>query len=228
MKKTKTKTDNNYRILTPCHTSKYGRHRWNIRNSFDQTKKGKICQYCHETFENVSMSRHPGKVGRPKGSPGNIGARWSKITGGIIEERKKNPCLTLQQIGDKYGVSKEYIRQVLNREGLPTKHFIQNYVCNYCEKILHRRKLFCNHICMRKYHDVQMICDYCGKTFTRKIHNIKISLRRPLGGKGQKKFFCNKSCHGKYIAENYGFSKFPDHAKYPSKNPLLSAKEMVT
>jgi PP-loop superfamily ATP-utilizing enzyme len=38
-----------------------------------------------------------------------------------IKLREKSPCMTLQAIGDKCGVSKERVRQILQSEGMETK-----------------------------------------------------------------------------------------------------------
>ena len=40
----------------------------------------------------------------------------------VIELRKKDYSLTLQEIGDKVHVSRERVHQILKREGLPTRN----------------------------------------------------------------------------------------------------------
>ena len=48
----------------------------------------------------------------------------------VIKERAANPYATLKQIADKYGVTKERVRQILASENLPTRHcqFLSHYV----------------------------------------------------------------------------------------------------
>ncbi len=196
------------------------RHFWN--------KATRVCWKCEVKFEDATTRiKRPydpdgyAPTGRPVGRP--LGSRNRNLhqgltSKGVVEARNENPCATLQQIGNKFGVTRERVRQILKRDGLETRHFRQHYLCNHCRKvIIGNRGLkpkFCSRVCRSKYYDVELICDGCGKSFIRKIHNIRIALRRPMGGKEEKLWFCGYGCHGLWLAENYGFNKFPEHAKY--------------
>ncbi len=49
---------------------------------------------------------------------------------------------------------------------------------------------------------ITAVCKECGKEFQRrKIYKMK-------------NIFCSKICQGKFIGRNYGFAKYPEHAKY--------------
>ncbi len=41
---------------------------------------------------------------------------------------------------------------------------------------------------------ITLLCSYCGKSFVRYLS----------GAKKQSRFFCNRRCHGRWLAENYG------------------------
>ncbi len=61
---------------------------------------------------------------------GNLAIRKSAI----VVPRTQNPCLTLQEIGNRAGCSREYVRQVLVGAGQPTKHYKvkASYICQLC------------------------------------------------------------------------------------------------
>ena len=50
----------------------------------------------------------------------------------VIQERTAYPCATLQQIADKYGITKERVRQILASANLATRHRKPGYICNNC------------------------------------------------------------------------------------------------
>ena len=64
----------------------------------------------------------------------------------VIRLRKGNPCMTLKQIGDRVGVTRERVRQVLSRAGLPTRALVSpklRYECPGCGKLLLGPMFFC-------------------------------------------------------------------------------------
>jgi uncharacterized CHY-type Zn-finger protein len=71
-------------------------------------------------------------------------SRISKHSLEIIEYRKNNPCLTLQQVGNKYGISRERVRQILKRAKEKTTHYYNNkkvaVVCSQCNKIFYLKE----------------------------------------------------------------------------------------
>lgn len=146
----------------------------------------------------------------------------------IIELRKQSPCATLQTMGDKIGISKERVRQILKEAGLPTQRFRQQYLCCVCGgAILDRNRRtnhspFCSHKCFHEYHNVVMVCDYCDKTFERRLSSVlaypcRLNKRNPkLNSKGAGTF-CSKKCHGQWFSKHYGFTVHPENSLNPLK-----------
>jgi len=148
----------------------------------------------------------------------------------IAQLRQDNPCLTLEQIGYKVGVSRERVRQLLNKEGLPTKHHIRQRYCVVCgETIPHynTKGNTCSMKCFKKLHSVTLICTACGKEFARKVSDIldyNARLKHRGTNKSRVGFFCNKKCFGRWLGMMYGckFSTNPQHLHSPSTTYLQS------
>lgn len=113
---------------------------------------------------------------------------------------------TLQEVGKKYDVSRERIRQIYLREtGLRTKEvrdIQKTKTCEFCGKefVLQNtswRRRFCSYECRREFYLYYCytldVCKICGLAFL----NPK--------SMGHHKEFCSKVCSGKYAAKNYGF-----------------------
>jgi hypothetical protein len=139
----------------------------------------------------------------------------------IIKERVDNPSATLKQIGDKFGVSREWVRQVLVAGKLPTRHWpVQYYICNNCRKCFkgkyNRSKLFCSKKCRIAYYTASVECETCGTLFTRQFCDMVKGLRT-----GQHHFCCSPKCRSKMLSLNYGFGALPQNTyrfvKRPSK-----------
>jgi hypothetical protein len=130
----------------------------------------------------------------------------------VIQERVKNPCATLKQIGDKFGVSREYIRQILSEAGLPTRHRRPGYMCNYCFNVFtpsgSHSILFCNPECSKQYALVTLECESCNKLFPANYSRISYQIRK----KGQQHFYCSRRCKGKATGLNNGFSVHPENS----------------
>ena len=125
----------------------------------------------------------------------------------IIATRDRNPCATLQQIADKYDITRERVRQVLASEGRATKAIRlpnPNYICPYCGGVKSWVSAQCEN-CQEaeraKVRWVTLICDQCGGTFERRQSEVLI--RAKLRGY-QGRIFCSKRCQGVYTAEHYG------------------------
>jgi hypothetical protein len=114
----------------------------------------------------------------------------------IAKMRHDNPCLTLQQIGNKYGISRERVRQVLAKQGTTTKHYIKRQYseCLNCGKQT-TNKLYCTKKCRTDYNQITLVCDNCGKSFNRKKSDI-IRTSNNENYKGHQ--FCNSTCTGEY------------------------------
>ncbi len=110
----------------------------------------------------------------------------------IIHAREKHPCAHLQDIGDRVGVTREYVRQVLQKSNKPTRAYHQIYLCNFCGDVIPKpNKLFCNKFCEHNYHAFLILtlkCDYCGEIFTRPNH-VRMDIVR------KNHTFCNRRCY---------------------------------
>lgn len=131
----------------------------------------------------------------------------------IIKLRKESPCLTLQRIGDKVGLSQERVRQVLSSESLPTRRIYRMGKCPNCGELFkryshHRKdqvKIFCSPECRHSYGIGTFICDTCGKIFTRSIvcvvHNL-VNYQT-----NDHHIFCSKQCQGRHLGKNRWINK---------------------
>ena len=77
--------------------------------------------------------------------------------------RLKNPCATLQQIGNDIGITRERVRQILSEEGLNTSAWKQTYYCLNCDKEIATGRKFCSKRCDSDYTRIQIECPVCGK-----------------------------------------------------------------
>jgi len=112
----------------------------------------------------------------------------------VINLRKQRPCYTLQQIGNKFGHSKEWARQILQSNGMPTKHTKMPRLCSSCGKPITKNKTGLCFKCWAINHSVTVTCK-CGKKFQRKEAEV---LRTENN-------FCSNECKGKYIGKEYGW-----------------------
>ena len=125
----------------------------------------------------------------------------------VIQQRRINPCATLETIGQTAGVTRERARQILKENELPTRHWIQSYICLNCGRVLphtggtQRKPLYCNHRCQHEYTFIKIACEECGKLVER-------SAKRLIWDKKHRNYnhrFCSYQCKGKWIGRTYGF-----------------------
>ncbi len=119
-----------------------------------------------------------------------------------IALRRKYPCMTLEVIGAKCGVTRERVRQVLSAEGLETVALHKHYhICPECHcKVFAKWRTFCSPTCHWRYHHVTVQCSNCGALRVRLASHIEVAARRGFAAH----FFCNKFCHGQWLGKNYG------------------------
>ena len=129
----------------------------------------------------------------------------------ILRMRRSNPCVTLQVIGDEFGVTRERVRQILLEEGKPTVAYRQTYLCTQCGKDVGVvPKLFCSPKCRHEYGHIKIACTYCGQL---KEYNVKQLVWYIKHGRhGTDFFFCSKRCQGRWLVENHGFTAHPENA----------------
>ena len=121
--------------------------------------------------------------------------------------RKANPYLTLEQIGQQLGVTRERVRQYLKAGGVPTKAKRDPYCCAYCGTPIIPRgdKIYCSVECRQAaIPKVVSYCDWCGAELVRPEWKENIR-RRHAPDPNNLHHFCNKTCHGKWLAREHGF-----------------------
>lgn len=113
------------------------------------------------------------------------------------------PCRYAELLGVITGVPEE---SILERWGIQLRR------CR-CGKRISPRSRWCSEECRREDRKVTLICDYCGKTFQRAIHDV-LEYRAPSLRKERNRvgFFCCRRCFGLWLAKYHGFGIFPEHA----------------
>lgn len=134
----------------------------------------------------------------------------------VVTLRTVYPCMLLQEIGDKVGLTRERVRQLLKNEGLPTRHHDQRqqYECLQCHTVYphHRtygdRQGFCSRACRAAYRQIPMVCEECGVVFLRRQSDVINAAKH-----GQQHIFCGRLCHGAWFGRNFGWATRPEDMK---------------
>ena len=131
----------------------------------------------------------------------------------VRELRLANLCMTMSEIADIVGISRQRVFQILQEEGLPTKHYIKKYQyrCLVCGTIGNRK--FCSDECKKKWQQVPIVCTRCGKLFTRNVTQFLKNYRHH-----NYHLFCSRYCSGKWSGEYYEFKSHANHVE-SSKSP---------
>lgn len=129
----------------------------------------------------------------------------------IVEKRKNGQ--TLESIGIEYGMTKERIRQVILPYNIPIPmkpKSQKEYNCVYCGKNIDTKRKYCSKECnhlskhsgkkFSQYDHIELICDGCGKTFTRSkridaIVKLSSIYRNNPEKLINKQNFCTKKCY---------------------------------
>lgn len=132
----------------------------------------------------------------------------------VIELKNDNRFITQVEIGNEVGVSRERVRQILNKVGLNNASEIREKkkrerTCAYCGNPRSRNNhKYCSRACACKAHRVDVTCEECGSTVNRTLSETKVyeNYRNR-----HKHFFCDRVCFGKWVGKNYGFGTYPEH-----------------
>jgi len=112
-------------------------------------------------------------------------------TSKIIQHRYNNPHDTLQQIGDTFDVSRQYIHKVLKQNNIPTiraKKMKNVRHCKICGEI--STKLVHDGSCHFQYYNIKVNCIYCRIPFYRKRSQIIQKYNR-----GYNNIYCSNRCY---------------------------------
>jgi DNA-directed RNA polymerase subunit M/transcription elongation factor TFIIS len=113
----------------------------------------------------------------------------------IIDYRLENPETTLQGIADNFKITRERVRQILFKAGVPTKgtKFLDKnaYICPKCGE----HKAYYSRLCRKcSYAERRILipCDACGKLISRVRGDVEQDIKR----NPDVSFYCSRECQG--------------------------------
>ena len=131
----------------------------------------------------------------------------------VIRTRQENSGASLVEIGGRFGISRERVRQILKQAGMPTRAYYPprpSYSCNYCGKEI-KKGLHCNRQCRHNACNVKIACCECGNL---KEYNTRRLIRGIAHGlHSTELFFCTKKCQGAWQGKQHGFKKKWDYSQ---------------
>jgi transcription elongation factor Elf1 len=124
--------------------------------------------------------------------------------------RISNLFMSMSVIAVLTGISRQRVFQILQEEGLPTKHLVKpvnkdQYSCLVCGKI--GLNIFCSNECQKQYRQIPIVCTRCGKLFFRDVHQLLANYRDHSDT-----IFCSRNCQSRWIGAHYGFKSHPNHS----------------
>jgi hypothetical protein len=134
-----------------------------------------------------------------------VSHRYTTRTQKILDFSRAHPALSLAEVGRRFGVTREWVRKVLRREGINQRArstLRQWLLCDYCRRhfvaprsqVLRGRR-FCSRTCAyafrRVTHRAVRQCVVCQKTFLVPQYYLKI-------GKGK---LCSRKCRITYVRQ---------------------------
>lgn len=107
----------------------------------------------------------------------------------VIEAVSANPCIYNAKVGQTLGISRERVRQIRERAGLPKRPSSQSRV--YCLNCGNEtvNQFYCCRVCEHEYTHPLVECHNCGILFRRLSYHLI---------QGYPYFFHNKSCRAKF------------------------------
>jgi len=125
----------------------------------------------------------------------------------IVKVKTQNPEYTLQAVGNVCGVTREYVRQVLNSNGIETTKRLKPLPrCVTCNSEFSRNRAITHtecSACVKAFKRTTTVCPNCG---TEK-ETLKSHIRR------NKNTFCNNYCQFSYWGKTYGFKAAQTYAE---------------
>ena len=124
--------------------------------------------------------------------------------------RISNLFMSMSAIARVIGISRQRVFQILQEEGLPTKHLVKpvnkdQYSCLACGKISPNK--YCSNECQKQWRQIPIVCTRCGKLFFRDVHQLLANYRDHSDT-----IFCSRNCQSRWIGAHYGFKSHPNHS----------------
>ena len=116
----------------------------------------------------------------------------------VAKIRQKNPCATLEEVGQRVGVTRERVRQLLKAQGLPTMSYRPSrlFECLNCGASFPNRQgpkyqpKYCSRSCAHEHRVITLACLQCGSLFKRRETYILPRSRYKNPG-----MFCSTDCY---------------------------------
>ena len=119
------------------------------------------------------------------------------MTAHAIAEALEHGPVSDADLARRLGVSRERVRQLRNKMGLPTEHWLANKTCPVCGKVFQPKgsgRQFCSRDCSHRSQSlrarVERTCEECGKTFYRRLSEVKA---------GRPARFCSHRCGAHFL-----------------------------
>ena len=129
----------------------------------------------------------------------------------IARLRRRNPCWTLDRLGQDFGVTGERVRQILVAQRAPTA--MRQRPCAQCHQQVNSESAFykagvklcrpCYAAIAKQCHEAvwgTFICETCEKVFTRRVSSVANNLR----GQGKGHVYCSRQCFGQWAGTHRG------------------------
>ena len=128
----------------------------------------------------------------------------------VRELRESNLFMSMSEIGRLVGISRQRVFQILQEEGLPTKHLSMKvnkhrYHCQVCGKISSHQ--LCSDECKKQWQQIPIVCTNCDRLFFRDVHQFLANYRNHSNS-----LFCSRDCQSKWIGEHCGFKSRPNRS----------------
>ena len=119
----------------------------------------------------------------------------------ILKFRSTKPFLTLQEIGDEFNVSRQYIHKVLRKAGFHTnapKPLTKARYCVQCGNRTSPKTKTCSDRCRFHLRFMKVTCSFCTCEFYRRKALLKKSYYL-----NYKNIYCSQRCYQKGRLDNY-------------------------
>jgi uncharacterized C2H2 Zn-finger protein len=141
----------------------------------------------------------------------------------VIKYREENPCLSGSEIGKHFRISRQRTNIILKEAGMQTTStkWGKGTICPDCGNKKGRGSVTCRE-CYGNRHMVPIVCDQCGKVFTRSKSQV---LYHTV--KNHQKTFCSRKHLGQYVGANYGFTKHPENVSRSGSRPKVNQENII-